>query len=181
MNMEDMTPREKIARTAWGEARGLGITGMTATMNTMANRLASKRTWWGNSLESIATFGRHGIFQYSCWNLKDPNDQKLLNVTSDDVQYQQALVLADQLLAGTLPDVTNGADSYFDKRLPRWPVWYLGLSPCWTLGPHLYFNTVTRSLAAHAASIAQSPAQLPLPFDPDQPAQELDDGKTRFV
>jgi N-acetylmuramoyl-L-alanine amidase len=147
-----------LARTAWGEARSLGALGMQATLNTMQNRKLSHRTWWGKSLREIALFGRDGRHQYSCWNTNDPNCKKLLEVADEDPQFKVALGLASLLVSGQLPDVTNGADSYFDKRMPRWPMWYLGLTPVWQLGPHLYFNTVDR-----LASAVNTPSAPPLP------------------
>ena len=150
--ISSMTEQEKLARTAWGEERGLGVQGMTATLCTINNRLLSGRTWWGTSLGDIATFGHNGIYQYSAWNVNDPNRVKLLAVTASDPKYAQALDLAAQLLAGKLTDITGGADSYFDKRLPRWPVWYLGLTPTFTCGHQMFFNTVKRSIAAQAAA-----------------------------
>ena len=147
-SIAQLTDREVLARTAWGEARSLGAVGMQATLNTINNRKLSGRTWWGNSLRTIAL----AHFQYSCWNTNDPNLPKLLAVLDTAEQMSIALSLADQLMAGTLPDITRSADSYFDRRLPRWPVWYLGLQPCFTVGPHLYFNTVSRSIAAQGAT-----------------------------
>ena len=141
-----LTDRQVLAYTAWGEARSLGEQGMTATLDTINNRHASGRTWWGSSLRGIAL----AHYQYSCWNVNDPNLPKMLAVDPKDQQLIIAYDLVDQLLAGTLADITSGADSYFDKRLPRWPVWYLGLNPCFSLGPHLYFNTISRSLANKA-------------------------------
>ena len=152
----NMSDQEVLARVAWGEARGLGPVGMQATLNTVNNRLKSGRTWWGSTLRGIAL----AHYQYSCLNPTDPNLPQLLSVTDSDPQLSAALGLAGHLLVDCLPDVTNGADSYFDRRLPRWPVWYLGLQPCFTLGPHLYFNTVSRSLSTQAAASTPPPSTL---------------------
>ena len=144
MNFTGWTDQQVIARTAWAEARSLGSLGMQLTINSGQNRVNSGRTWWGNSLRNVFTCCNvEGVYQYSCWNAGDPNGP--LAIITDpnlDSNYAAALDLAQQALDGSLPDRSNGADSYFDRRLPRWPTWSLGRKPTFMLLPHLYFNTV---------------------------------------
>lgn len=135
MSMDD---RQVLARTAWGEARSLGELGMRLTLNTVQNRVKSGVTWWGRTPREVCL----KRFQYSCWNTNDVNRPKLLSVTENDPEYKLALDLAQSLLDGTLKDASGGADSYFDRRLTRWPTWSLGRKPVFVLLPHLYFNTI---------------------------------------
>lgn len=135
---------EVIARSAWGEARGLGHDGMQATINIGQNRVSSGVRWWGTTLKEVFL----KPFQFSCWNLNDPNRPKLLSVTEADPQYQIALSLADAALCGQLPDLTDKADSYYDTRMPKAPAWSVGLLPVFRLGPHAYYQTVRPLLTA---------------------------------
>lgn len=107
-----------VARTAWGEARGLGQVGMLHVINTLVNRAEHPR-WWGHDLLSVC----RQPYQYSCWNADDPNQPKLLAVTEADPQFAVALYLARQAVARMLPDLTYGADSYYAISMRTPPSW----------------------------------------------------------
>jgi N-acetylmuramoyl-L-alanine amidase len=102
-----MSPAEVLARTIWGEARGDGAEGMTAVANVVMNRARDPR-WWGRTVSEVCL----KKWQFSCWNADDPNRAKLLAVTSDDREFQIASEIAAAAIAGTLTDITNGANSY---------------------------------------------------------------------
>ena len=104
-----MTEQEYLARTIWAEARGEGVAGMTAVACVGRNRVLHPR-WWGSSYYTVCVRPA----QFSCWNSRDPNYRQMLNVTSSDPQYAQALLIAGEVVAGRQPDVTMGADSYAD-------------------------------------------------------------------
>jgi len=110
-------PIEVAARTAWGEARGEGVAGMQAVLNTIGNRAASPG-WWGDGIAGVCL----EVGQYSCWNDGDPNREKILDVDVDDKVFAAAMVLAGKLAAGALGDLTGGADSYYavDSQKPVW-------------------------------------------------------------
>lgn len=133
-----LSDQDIIAKTAWGEARGLGREGMWATISTLQNRVSSGVSWWGNTLRSVCIHP----WQYSCWNANDPNRPKLLSVTTDDPQYAIAMSLAADALDGSLADITGGGDSYYASSVSSIPKWADGLSPCFELGNQLYFRTV---------------------------------------
>lgn len=130
--------QEIIAKTAWGEARGIGHDGMQATLNTIQNRVASGVHWWGTSLRSCALHP----YQYSCWLTSDPNRVKLLQVTESDPEYAIALSLAADAISGSLPDITGSSDSYFSTSMPHAPKWSEGLTARTRIGNQLYFSTV---------------------------------------
>lgn len=136
-NTDQFTDQQILAMTAWGEARGLGHDGMQATICTGQNRLSSGILWWGTTLRTVFL----KPWQYSCWNSNDPNLSKLMAITKTDAQYKIALGLADASLSDKLSDITNQADSYFDTRMPKAPVWSIGLLPVFKLGPHAYYKT----------------------------------------
>ncbi|MBF0850429.1 cell wall hydrolase [Gluconobacter sp. R75690] len=129
-----MTPQELAARTAWGEARGEGVVGMHAILNVIAHRVA-RPGWWGRDVESVCA----SPWQFSCWNETDPNCAKAEAVTDEDPLFRSALSLAQQMAAGTLVDVTNGADSYFALGIPL-PRWAAGRKPVKVIGHHAFYR-----------------------------------------
>jgi N-acetylmuramoyl-L-alanine amidase len=113
-----------LARTMWGEARGLGRDGMAAVGWVVKNR-AAKPCWWGHDIAGVCTKAA----QFSCWNASDPNRAKLLAVTAADTGFATALAVADGIVAGSVPDPTNGATHYHTVAKPEWAaVW----PPDWT-------------------------------------------------
>lgn len=134
-----------IARTAWGENRSLGHDGMQGTINSGQNRLASGVRWWESWSPKPADILRSVFLhheQYSCWDDGDPNRAKLMAVTAADPQFAIALLLATAALAGTLPDITNGADSYVAGSLKVLPRWTNGLQPVALIGGTKFYRTV---------------------------------------
>lgn len=109
---------DTVARNAWGEARGCGELGMQAVINVIVNR-ADNPSWWGNSLVSVCL----KPYQFSCRNQGDPNRAKLLAVTTADPDFKIALALATKAVAGTLEDLTHGADSYYALSMTSPPTW----------------------------------------------------------
>lgn len=138
LDTDQFDDRNIIARTLWGEARGEGEYGMQAVANVIKNRLSSGVRWWGHSLRTVCL----ARYQFSCWNAKDPNRPKLMAVTEDDPQFRIAIRLADQTLAGSLPDIVNGADSYVDSRMPDKPNWCRCRDPACIQGHHWFYRTI---------------------------------------
>ncbi|MCG5240467.1 cell wall hydrolase [Azospirillum doebereinerae] len=132
-----MTPREVVARTLWGEARGEGRTGMTAVACVIQNRARNPR-WWGTSPATVCL----KPWQFSCWLADDPNRPKLLAVTERDAAYRVALEIADTLLSGRLADVTAGADHYHTRNVT--PAWSAGKTPVAVIGVHRFFRLELR-------------------------------------
>ncbi|MFT8430727.1 MAG: cell wall hydrolase [Acetobacter orientalis] len=128
-------PVQAAARTAWGEARGEGPRGLQAVLNVIGNR-AQTPGWWGHGIADVC----QKPAQFSCWNSADPNRAKLLAVSeTNDPQFRQAVTLAGCLVADHLPDLTNGADHYFDRRGPV-PYWAKGKVPCAIIGNHAFYR-----------------------------------------
>jgi len=128
-----VTPQELAARTAWGEARGEGVVGMHAILNVIAHRVA-KPGWWGRDIESVCR-----PVQFSCWNANDPNRAKALSVTDEDPLFRSAMTLSGRMIEANLPDVTNGADSYFALGIPL-PRWAAGRKPVKVIGHHAFYR-----------------------------------------
>lgn len=127
-------PADTLARTVWAEARGEGVAGMEAVSAVIINRARFPR-WWGRDVESVC----RAPWQFSCWNSDDPNLPKLRAVTTADPQFRQAAAIAARALAGTLPDPTGGADSYFDPRAAS-PAWANGRRPVAVIGNHRFYR-----------------------------------------
>lgn len=131
-----MRPRNVIAMTAVGEADDLGLTGMTATINTAQNRVNSGVTTFGVDLVGVLTWP----WQYSTLNANNPRLPFLLKMNDNDPMYAAALILADQALAGTLEDITSGSTHYVNPKLvDPLPDWATGI-PRFTCGQQLYFR-----------------------------------------
>lgn len=129
-----------LARTIWGEARGEGYSGMQAVANVIMNRYqqaqasTAKARQFGETVAEICK----KPYQFSVWNITDPNREKAENVTTSDPLFRQALDIAEKALSGTLVDITGGADHYHTASIN--PYWSEGLSPSAVVGNHLFFN-----------------------------------------
>jgi spore germination cell wall hydrolase CwlJ-like protein len=134
-----MDMQEVAARTAWGEARSGGADAMHAVLNTGGNRLKHP-SWMGKDLRSI--FLMHA--QYSTW-IKDictgSNYLAMMRVDVTDPLFHIAMELAGWLVDGSLPDITDGADSYYAAGTPV-PTWAAKANFTKQVGPHLFFRTV---------------------------------------
>lgn len=126
-----------LARTICGEARGQGDAGMSAVANVVMNRVA-KPCWWGATVKEVCL----KPYQFSAWNVGDPNRAVILNLDDTHSIYNDALAIARQAIAGELPDATNGATYYFAKGTPE-PKWAFGKDPCAAIGGQLFFNNIS--------------------------------------
>jgi len=105
MNLAD--PRDVLARTIWGEARGDGWDGMQAVANVVMNRV-SDPTWWGHDVISVCLARE----QFDCWMPHDVNRKQLEEVDETDPTFAEALTIAAEAISGDLADITHGATSY---------------------------------------------------------------------
>ena len=128
--------RDILSRTMWAEARGEGEKGIQAVACVILNRVNNPR-WWGRDVVTVCL----KPFQFSCYNVDDPNRAKLLAVTAEDPSFALALQIADKALAGLLPDITLGSDSYYAEGSPK-PHWTWNLAPTIQIGKHLFYRTV---------------------------------------
>jgi len=143
-DLSQMSDREVLARTLWGEARGEGRIGMHAVANVIINRFR-KPGWWsrdrGDNIpdDTIAAvcLDPH---QFSCWNRNDPNRNKLLAVDDSDPSYRVAVELADMAIQGVLEDIVKGATSYHTKAIK--PYWAKAEKPIAEWGQHLFYGAV---------------------------------------
>jgi len=127
--------REYLAKTLWGEARGEGPEGMRAVGHVILNRLNDGR--WGKDLQSVVTAPK----QFSVWNKNDPNYPKLQVLKPDLPSYDEALSIADEILAGKTKDPTGGATHYHTRAVA--PSWARGTKPATSIGNHLFYKGIT--------------------------------------
>ncbi len=105
---------DTLARTIYGEARGEGVQGMQAVANVVMNRVAAGQ---GTPAEVCLA-----PYQFSCWLPGNPNLSVILAVTTADPVFVEAMQIAAEAVAGTLPDITGGAVNYYNPSLvnPSW-------------------------------------------------------------
>jgi|ERR1700742_2963748 len=133
-----MIPKDDLtamALTMVGEARGEGITGMRCIAHVIMNR-AALHTWYGSSPMQVCL----KLYQFSCWNKDDPNDKYLNNLSETDYTYQDAESIAEQVLNGSLEDITDGATHY--KVIGTPAAWAIGKTPCFTYKNHEFFKGI---------------------------------------
>lgn len=123
-----------LARTVWGEARGESAEGQKAVIHTVFNRFNSKRWYAGKTI--AATCQRP--WQYSCWNVNDPNRAKMLKLTYVELKPYIELIRE----AESEEDFTGGATHYFNPKACKAPNWAAAMKPCYVCGHHLFYKGV---------------------------------------
>jgi N-acetylmuramoyl-L-alanine amidase len=117
-------PQQVLARTIWGENRGGGWSGMQSVANVVMNR-ARRGGWWGATPLAVCLHP----WQFSTWNAltahqaQDANFLATVAAGPASPRFQDATTLAALALAGKLPDITGGADSYYAISLDTPPAW----------------------------------------------------------
>lgn len=139
--MSDLTI-DILAKTIFGEARGEPLSGQEAVASVVLNRvgISQKRGhyWWGNNIAEVC----QKPYQFSCWNMDDPNYKILLKVNEDNPVFAACKRIARRAAAGLLEDRTGGATHYHVKKLR--PKWSFGKIPCAEIGSHFFYNDIER-------------------------------------
>ena len=130
-----------LARTIYGEARGELVAGKVAVACVILNRVRrararSGRYWWGATVRDVCL----RAWQFSCWNVNDPNRAKIETVGPDNRNFQTCLRVARRAIAGTLRDTTHGATHYHNRAVN--PPWARGRAPVSEIGGHLFYNNI---------------------------------------
>lgn len=125
-----------MARTAWGEARGEGQSGMQAVLNVVMNRV-KKGSWYGATPKDVCL----KKYQFSCWLDSDPNKAKLLTVDENDKDFARAKYLATLAYDGQLTDITKGATNYVNLASlgDNVPSWVNNMKLSTTIGKHSFY------------------------------------------
>ena len=130
-------------RTVWGEARGESRAGKRAVAWVIRNRSEldlwadGKADWWGETLAEVCK----KKFQFSCWNARDPNHLKLLQLTRSDPDYLEiAGVVTQVLVSAVTSDPTKGATHYHAKGYD--PAWAKSGRWVGSIGNHVFYSEV---------------------------------------
>ena len=153
-----LTEAQALGLTGAGEARSELVPGkgwraapledMVAVMWTVANRRALAPRF-GSTIQDVCF--EHA--QYSCWLSGTPNNDWLLEEAllvagagEPSSVVQDCIVAAEGIVAATIADPTHEATHYYAplSMIPpgRVPTWARGLTPCATIGQHLFFKGV---------------------------------------
>lgn len=128
-----------LARTIYGEARGElhhptgGVESLHAVAWVVKNR--AKHAQFSPYIYKVCM----QPWQFSCWNLNDPNRRKLLDVTFDDKVFQECYLTAALVLFDRVNDCTNGANHYHSTYIAP-PYWAVGQTPTITIGHHAFYK-----------------------------------------
>lgn len=122
------------AQTIWGESRGEPLSGQYAVAHVILNRSTQKNL-------SPATICLER-FQFSVWNLDDPNRWKLDRLTLEDDSFYKCFEIALKVLAGKHQDTTFGSRHYHHYAMDPYPFWARGHTPVKRIGAHVFYNDV---------------------------------------
>jgi N-acetylmuramoyl-L-alanine amidase len=127
-----MTPQDiaLFAITCWRENRGGGTPGMQSVGNVIVNRMAQH----GQDAYRVCT--THA--QFSSISMPDPEDYLWPQET--DLQWQEALSLAQQAAQGTLEDITGRATSYYAASMPTAPYWAASMTQTVVIAGQIFFK-----------------------------------------
>ena len=139
---DTVTDIDILARTIYGEARGClrqrdgGLAALIAVANVVMNRVV-QQTWYGKSIREVCL----KPYQFSCWNENDANRPVILNVAKGrDKVFDVCYEVAENVIAGRWPDLTQGSDHYYAVWIPKSPVWSIGHVPVAKIGVHVFFR-----------------------------------------
>lgn len=156
--------RQVLAATVRGEARGGGRPAMEDVAQVVLNRVFHP-SWWGRDVLSVCL----DPWQFSCWNVDDPNRAYVLRGDPADPSVVLSLAVADDALARRLIDHTRGADSYFAIGIepPSWTARAVHTVDRWR---HSFWCVVKPRAGSHVTDPAHG-----APDAPTRSAQTADD------
>lgn len=123
--------RECLARTIYFEARGESMRGQKAVAHVVLNRVEDPE-FPDTICDVVQQGGETPPCQFS-WYCDGRSDRP-----SDMEAWMFALELSDQVLAGELPDVTQGATYFHHVRVN--PDWREVFERTARVGPHLFYR-----------------------------------------
>lgn len=129
-NLDDL---HIVAMTIDGEAENQGPMGMQAVACVIQNRV--KFQWQGETTARGVCLHHE---QFSCWN-QGPDRARILALQDSNHFMSLCLDIAGDLFAGTLEDITGGADSYQVTGTNAY--WSKGLTPVKIIGNQEFYIT----------------------------------------
>lgn len=131
-------------RTLYGEIRGYPVNDIIAVAWCIRNRVEidlhkdGKADWWGEGFTGVT----RKPYQFSCWNMTDPNRQKIIHVLPTDAHARIAQLVAGAVLSGTMPDPTDGCTHYYNPSVVDEPKWARGKQMHRRIGPHNFYRDI---------------------------------------
>jgi len=113
-----MTERELdiLGRTGYGEVSGEEHDGIAAFAWVVKNRVGK----YGKDIIDVCL----KPLQFSCWNMNDPNRQRILRVEYANPDFLRVLTICSMVFAGRIPDLTKGSNHYYNPlgvtKTPDW-------------------------------------------------------------
>ena len=126
-----------IAQTAWGEARGEGSPGIYAVAWVIRNRYDFHPRWRNKPLMAICC----APMQFSCWNPRDPNLNKIRSLSLDNREFVVCLQAAVEVMGGVVAPAVGRATHYYADLIPP-PVWAEGHEPVAIVGHHRFYEGI---------------------------------------
>jgi hypothetical protein len=99
------------------------------------NRLKAQ-SWYGKSIEEIC----QKPFQFSCWNVGDPNRPLLMRPEITDPVFSMCCEVARKVALEEWPDLTKGSDHYHAVTLSALPTWARNHKPKARFGKHVFYQ-----------------------------------------
>ena len=130
-------------RTIVGEARGEDFAGQLAVANVLLTRMLAdwhgdgKPDWWGEGLAGVCL----APWQFSCWNVGDPNRPKILGMKSSSPEYRRAQAILLLAANGDLIDNAPKCTHYHHDTLAKPTSWLKGppLEVYGNIGRHRFY------------------------------------------
>jgi spore germination cell wall hydrolase CwlJ-like protein len=122
-----------LALNVYHEARSEPLQGQAAVAHVVLNRVASGR--WPDDVCSVVHQGyEKGKFKCQfTWYCDGKPDEP-----TEILAWAKSVLVANQVLTGVVPDVTNGATHYHARYVN--PYWSASLSKTVTYGSHLFYR-----------------------------------------
>ena len=142
----DFLDRDRLFRTIYGEARGEEYLGMLAVGYVVCNRAKIAKAYMAKFNKNHPLFGSGTPasactmpYQFSCWNLDDPNLPVIIGLKEDDpgIAVQLCVTAAVDALEEKQIDPSKGADHYHSIRVH--PKWADGQIPTVVIGSHVFY------------------------------------------
>lgn len=134
VNQEKLSETDVVAACLVLEAGGEknSIKGMTAVMNVIQNR-AKRGGWWGNTLYKVSVKSK----QFECFNNGVFTAVAKAKKRSN---FLTAKKIVETAIAGKLPDITNGATSYYANKGKNATVPPQATDKGIQIGNHIFFD-----------------------------------------
>ena len=139
----DESDLDTLARTIYGEARGESEAGRVAVAEVILARVI--RPMWPNNANDVCL----QPWQFSCWNVGDPNRDKILSVGLGDPVFKDCHNVARDILENGAKGYAQGADHYMtvtryqemiSEESDRPDHWIHNLRPVVVIGAHIFLR-----------------------------------------